>query len=387
VSERQIFHSPAGWIYARLLRYPLSSAHSIPDILPSDCSCTMIYPRALPLTIDAHDERVRGCYDSRLLLPRTRDHDLDSSNTVSRQFACDSTFQVGTLNGMVMRETYTEWIIVSISRPLPPDPPGFKPRLFFNTDKPLSPSAVYVTAIDLMHHLAKYPWDEVLQTSWATCDQGYDLLISLDTTPYLQNRYMVLSLHRSVLAMAEERPGFFSLTTLIMLDDKAIGAIEFSKAEEPCRETSTIGNGNSTAKSDSPVLHNSVIDPEDEKFIIQWEDTGANLPMQDILFAILDGLATVAQYGQDTPCHGIHGMSVKANAAFYFGPHYRETIPCGLIRRAFFLVAMQIVIEKKMYREKNFDLRFEGTLIGQGSLLKMGQLVDGRNGTGTLATS
>lgn len=284
-----------------------------------------------------------------------------------------------------MRETYTEWTIVSISNPLPPDPPGFKPRLFFNTDKPLSPLAVYVTAIDLMHQLAKYPWHDLPQTSSAMCEQGYDLLISLETTPHLQNRYMVLSLHRSLLAMAEERPGFFSLTTLIMLDDKVIGAIEFSTAEEPCRRTSTIRDGNSTAKTDLTVPQNSVIDPEDEKFSIQWEDLGANLPEQDILFAALDGLATVAQYDQDTSCRAIHGRSVKANAVFYFGPHYLETLPCGLIRRAFFLVAMQTMIEMKMFREKFFDLRFDGKLIGQGSLLKMPPLVDRRNGTGTLA--
>lgn len=104
-----------------------------------------------------------------------------------------------------MQETHTDRMHVSVSNlaaPIPSDPPGLETRLLFTTDKPLSPLAVYVNAIYLMYELSKHRWDDVLQRGWVTCELGYGFVIFLGTGPFLQTKNMVLSLYRSVLAMA-----------------------------------------------------------------------------------------------------------------------------------------------------------------------------------------
>lgn len=341
----------------------------------------------LPSILSTQDESVRGHVDSRSLLARTCDRDLASS---CLQLAPISSLEVCPPNLNARKTTHADSKATSISNltaPIPPDPPGLRLRLDFKSDRPLNPLAVYVNAIHLMHELAKYPWDDVLHKSWVTCEEGYGLVISLHTSLFLQTRYIVSALYKSVLAMAEERPGFFRLSSRLNFFDEGIGSMEFKKVGEPLHEMFTFGSNNNTTNITSTVLRDPVIDPEDEKFIINWDDTDASIPVQSILFAAFDALATVAQYPQDSSCGGIHGISATANAVLFLGPYHDQSIPCGRITRALLLIVMHIVIGKKIFRVMDFDLRFDGTQIGQGYLMKMPPLVGGTNGTGASASS
>lgn len=280
--------------------------------------------------------------------------------------------------------------VSNLGAPIPSDIPGLEAKFTFDTDKPLNPLAVYMNAIHLMYELSKHPWDDVLQRAWVTCELGYGLVISLKTSRFLQTRYMILSLYQSVLAMTEARPGFYRLKTEINLFEKDIGRIEFKKVGDPWHEIDTIESDDSTANGNSTVLtvlQTPIVDREDQKFIIDWQDDGANIPVGHILFAAFDGLATVAQYDQDTSCGGIHGVSVMADAVLFLGPYHDQSLPCGRIRRALLLIVTEIVIGKKSFCGMEFGLKIDGTQVGQGYLLKMPSRVGQINSTRTLATS
>lgn len=252
---------------------------------------------------------------------------------------------------------------------------------------------MYVNSIFVVDDLAIHPWDGRYQGPPRIAHaKGYDVRIVYDRNPGLrkwQLRYshLVLAIYKTIVAMAEKRPGFFESATLIDLNGQSEGLIVVENLR-PINDVlnGTLENRNGVMNSTLTINGDSIVDPEDEKFVVEWRDHGRNIPVQDILFAIFDGLASLARFDQTKGCSSVHGISLSGNAVLFLGPYADEVLQCGRIRKALVLIATDLIVGKKLFSEEEFELKYNGKQIGQGFLMKMTSIKD-QDKDGALATS
>lgn len=169
--------------------------------------------------------------------------------------------------------------VSSLGAPVPPEPEHFEAKLQFNKEQPLSPLGVYVNAIAGMHFLSQLSWSARFRVSWVIREPQYNVLISFSDKPIhippIQTKHLVLTLYKAILAMAEQRPGFFLVDASIWLLDVDAGLmrIKFVGDREAELPTQTFTESSNTANSSiSTDYHQgTIVDPADDKFVIEWE--------------------------------------------------------------------------------------------------------------------
>ena len=110
------------------------------------------------------------------------------------------------------------------------------------------------------------------------------------------------------------------------LNGIGIGVLYFKKATNvDLNLTNAIQVVDYGTKATSASFQEHITDP-DTKFSIGWEANPVSMPIQEILFFAFDELASVAQFIQIAPCEVIHGVAIA----------------------------------KKMFREQDFRLSYDG---------------------------
>ena len=285
--------------------------------------------------------------------------------------------------------------LTSLTAPPPPDPEGFDTETKAAPNMPLNPVGVYVNAIHMLHDFAQHPWSQVVEAP-ATIrrEPAYNLQIRALVTTNLRRQsrvrfsFLVLALYRSVRLMAGNWPGFVTMETAILYNGKEVGRIKFTPARfstfgmHPLVNDSTIEDRYSDVSTTNLTeLHGIIYDREIGGFVIRWQEIAPNVPVQDIMFATLDGMTTVAQFDSRSICrNAVRGMSagVIRGVECMLEPTLTAQgveLPCWAMARAYLLVSMKVVVARRVYRQLEIEIWYHGVQLGRGHIKRTAEMI------------
>ena len=288
----------------------------------------------------------------------------------------------------------------SLTAPLPLDPEGFDTETKTTPNMPLNPVGVYVNAIHMLYDFAQQPWSQAVEApSTMRREPAYNLQISALVTTNLRRQsrvrfsFLVLALYRSVRLMAENWPGFVAMETAILYNGKEVGGIEFTPVRVPSVGMHPLVNDIAIEDRNSDVgttnlteLHGTIYDREIGGFVIRWQEIGPNVPVQDIMFATLDGMTTVAQFDSRTICrNAVRGVSagVIRGVEFMLEPTltaHGVDLPCWAMARAYLLISMRVVVARRFYRQFEIEIWYHGVQLGRGHIKRIADMSGGDDG-------
>ena len=285
---------------------------------------------------------------------------------------------------MHVGEQDTPLISVSSSNPnlgLPPAPGAFRTVLEWNTSNPLFAPAVYTTAIKLMYGLSQQAWYSTveLERSGLAVQHSPGVIIYTKDNPYstsLSTELLVHAVYEIVFAMAEQRPGFFEVTSQMTWGGQSIGEILIDSLPMPTSNSSDFLNVTSKVDGKSVIdggqaNSGEIIDPDDGRFKISYQYHGSDIPIEEMLSAVFDGLTEVAPYNEDGPCPIITANSVNGKSGVHIAPIRGQVLLGWHVSRAFYLLFYNLFLVERIFREMQFNLLYYGTVIAHGYIFKM----------------
>ena len=156
--------------------------------------------------------------------------------------------------------------------------------------------------------------------------------------------------------------------------------VNFPSGSSNVTEVSTVSSPSTTnLMALSGIIH----DPNDERITITYSYNFVDIPEQDVLSAILDGLATVAQYPSDEIRPWIMGSSPLHNAYIQMSRKKGETLLGYHISRTFYLLARELYLVQRRWAEVVFDLYSGDTVIASGKVGSLRGLEGGGDANAT----
>lgn len=209
-----------------------------------------------------------------------------------------------------------------------------------------------------MFDLSQQPWSDgvdLTNLGLVAVPGGHVSLTLHELAQGLQPGHIILAIYDTVLRMYNKQPGFYAV------------------------------NGTGTLTDDSGVI----IDPSDPRFSISWTANGKSIPAQDIFSAVVDGIASTAQYEWNQICSYALGVSFSGNVAFHIGPYSSsEGLLCGWIVKTFSFLVIYVVRARREFQEIDFTLSWQGQKMGSGYIMKLSSIEShGGNGTDGKASS
>lgn len=295
----------------------------------------------------------------------------------------------------------------NLSSSLPPAPPGFETELDWDTSISLSGNAVYVAAIKLMYGLSQQAWSstvDLVHSHLGTVQQpGFDAIIYTSDNPpstQLTTGLAVRALLDVVTSMATGEPGFYQVTSNLTLQGQPIGKIRISNTFEipspvlaehqGANSNSTFdvlnGTGSPSANASLSALSGNIPDPDNKSFRIRYEYVGEEIRSNEMLSTVLNGLADVALFNEDSTCDWLSVVSTTGNTIFHIGALPRQTLLGWHISRAFYLLVYKLFLVQLSLKEMRFQLYYYDTQIAFG-FIKMTQAIEGEGGAGLTASN
>ena len=258
-----------------------------------------------------------------------------------------------------------------------------------------------------MYGLAQQPWG--VSVDLATYSQLYlirdptdKVALYTEAIPRLTVEFAVRALLQLTVLMATEQE-FHAVDGHIFRLQQEVGRIFFIPTDQIPSDLPLLSGGSAnvtingtsanlsqastgSAPTDTNLmaLSGEIHDPEDERITITYSYNFVDISAQDVLSAIIDGLATVAQYPSDVSRPWITGGSARLNAYIQISREEGEVLLGWHISRTFHLLATKLFLVQQRYAAVVFELHFYGTLIASG---KVGSL-KGLEGAGiTYATA
>ena len=231
-------------------------------------------------------------------------------------------------------------------------------------------------------------------------DSDVTIFVISRTDP-LTAGYVITALFHTVNAMFQLEPGFYTCLTRLVLNGQDIGQIKIS-TESP--ERSSIDNtsglaltGNTAVNStilipeinsktldisltkkkdnsnNSLILTESVTDLDDPLLKIEY-DYGRAIQRSDLWTAILDGIATSAQFDIGARCVYITAVSISSNLAFHLNDLDNHLFTYELAIRTFRLVAL-VSMRTRIFKELEMRVFYDGIRVAEGFVLGLGKPV------------
>ena len=214
----------------------------------------------------------------------------------------------------------------------------------------------------------------------------------------LTTGYVITALFHTVNEMFQLQPGFFTCVTRLVLNGQDIGQVKIS-TESP--ERSYIDNagglvftGNTTANStvlvpqvESKTLNHtlnknkdhsnnsltfieSVTDLDDPLLKIEYV-YGRVVQRSDLWTAVLDGIATSAQFDVGARCVSLTAVSISGNLAFHVYELDNSLFTYELAIRTFRLMAL-VSMRSRIFKELEMTVFYNGITVAVGFVLRLG---------------
>lgn len=274
----------------------------------------------------------------------------------------------------------------------------------FDEKTQIDPAGVYIDSIRAMFDLSQQPWSDgvdLTNLGLVAVPGGHVSLTLHELAQGLQPGHIILAIYDTVLRMYNKQPGFYAVNCQIYLRAQGVGNIamlpsrlqkvpsgsqnDTMAGSEGTEGSLSLVNGTGTLTDDSGVI----IDPSDPRFSISWTANGKSIPAQDIFSAVVDGIASTAQYEWNQICSYALGVSFSGNVAFHIGPYSSsEGLLCGWIVKTFSFLVIYVVRARREFQEIDFTLSWQGQKMGSGYIMKLSSIEShGGNGTDGIASS
>lgn len=243
-----------------------------------------------------------------------------------------------------------------------------------------------------MYILARQEWSGPLDQDAASVvdpSRRASILTTDDTSFHgMKTEYAVRALYDVMRSMATQDPGFYGAKISILISGLPVGTMLLYN---PRAETTNIaGLSNQTAApssleemaspgSNQAIAFNSsliadsgeIVAPGDPGFRITYAYDGINIPVQDISFAIFDGLAQAAPLKLSARCTHITAISASSNFVIHMGGGGDIDSEAWHFTDAFFLIFDALYAEQKRFEGIDFTVHWDGKKVMNGFMMKM----------------
>ena len=274
----------------------------------------------------------------------------------------------------------------------PPAISGYKTQIYWHMYESLNPWATYVIANHAMYNLALQGWSDplipdpasVIDPTWRA-----NIVITDDTSFHgMKTEYAVRALYDVLHSMATQNPGFYGAKISILISELPFGTMllydpkfEPTNTEGLSNQTSALSplagiassNDNQTIALNSSLTSDSgeIVAPEGPGFRITYTYDGINVPIQEIAFAIFDGLAQTAPLDGSAHRTHIHAVSASSNFVIHMGGDGDIDPEAWQFALAFLLIFEALYAKEKRFEGIDFAVHWDGKKIINGFMLKM----------------
>jgi hypothetical protein len=269
-----------------------------------------------------------------------------------------------------------------------PDPPsGFFVSWHFQPNKPLSILAIYLSAIDCMYQYAQKGWDDIFEGGARTWVTGYKVEVDLEDIqkpggplPLLIS-HIVLGLYYTIVELWRSKR-YCKVTASLSTHNRQRGTLRIQDLGSPVLSVNT-ANDNLTNISPGALSFTtptypsgSFSDVDDHRFTIDYAYDGGRIASEDIFIAALDGLATSAQYIDDSKFQHLAATSASGKCQIdvseVASPHQ---VNYSYVIKALRILTLDVIRYLRKFEGMTFDLKWEGISIAKG-YMKAVQRVD-----------
>ncbi|KAM0794504.1 hypothetical protein BDR22DRAFT_922704 [Usnea florida] len=263
----------------------------------------------------------------------------------------------------------------------PVSPPDFEVDISYDTRIILNPLAVYSCAIGCMYNFAQLGWDKPLARSITYWPEGYNVQIGIESTQgshgsvHLATNHIVIGLYMTMLDVAA-LSRFCEVHTTLSQHQRRIGRLLIEKKTSSTLEQGGTNATNTTLEKGSmqgSVLtypSGRIIDPVDSNFQVVYTYSGARLNSRDVFLAVLDALATAAQFDRlaffeslsVTSPSGACTISIVAIQSSTFKVNY------SFFTRALFFMIRDIMVYLKNFGELTLRLEWKRSAMAEVSV-------------------
>lgn len=248
--------------------------------------------------------------------------------------------------------------------------------IHYDESKRLSLLGIYLTAIDCMYDFAQEEWHEPQTLILTFRSVGFDVQIEIEpaqTALQLRVNHVILGIYDTILDVAAKSRFCETLST-ISLHGRHVGTLRIEN------KTPTIMGSGSNATNitiaDAFPRGNAVTypkgqfdDPDDPEFSIEYIFYGGRIYSKDIFLAVLDALATAAQFTDSAPFNSLGGVSPSGDCVINIigvdGPYQ---INYSFVTKALKILIMGIMVPLTKFEEIALRLKWKGALLAEASV-------------------
>ena len=292
--------------------------------------------------------------------------------------------------------TVAETYLLSLSSlTMPPPIPGFDVRITHDHNPVVNALGMFSAAIQLMSILALQDWNGHSNGYVVQGPRNYPAILELQAWPdpssgLLFVKHAVFGLYEAgnslALAPAVADPFLTRLFGGLFLRNQQIGYIKClppsASLEGEANSTLSIVNAmNSTVAlelrpDDGPQAEftdysGSFVDPIYSSFTYKYQLGDRTVDLRDIFSVFLDAMATAAPHHVDHHGAVINVASVSGDVALNLHGTASLALPWLCVSRLLSLVWIPVIIKAHKYAEMDFQIYFDGRLIGEGFMMSL----------------
>ena len=275
----------------------------------------------------------------------------------------------------------------------PPRNPDLNLEVGWRPREPLNPWAVYCTAIGLMYQFAIEHWSDSRIVGARTAkDDKRRVGIAVSNvgeraTSQLTTEYAVRALYSVIQDMAEGLSAFCAVSVKLSKARLLIGYLAIqptlsSNNNNDLNDTVVINNSTHTypVQNDSTIIvkqdlmseSGEIIDPQDG-LRISYKYDGDNIPVQDLCFAIFDGLAYTAQLDSNSPHSHVTAVSASGNFVIHIGGNGDPgtVLVAGHLKRTLYSLWSYLYFEEKRFESVDFSLHIGDKKFADGYMMRL----------------
>lgn len=267
----------------------------------------------------------------------------------------------------------------------PARPLGFDADIHYDTSEILNALGVYLCAIDVMYHFAQTGWFKRLAGGLEVWVDGFNMEIDIEKSqePHggfqLQTNHIVFGLYETIVDISAHSRFCQVLTTLSM-HRRQIGTLVIQKRASMAPEKE-IANAKSLILVNGSSISNAatypsglVIDPENPSFSIAYNYSGIRINSKDIFLAVLDALATAAEFSPSTSFRSLNAISASGDCAISIlevDSQFQMTY--SYVTKALRAMIVDIMVYLRKFEEMTLELKWQASKIAEGSIRLAGQ--------------
>ena len=231
-----------------------------------------------------------------------------------------------------------------------------------------------------MYQFAQAGWTYKLTGGYTVWAEGLDVQLDVESSSGshgslgLETRHIAFGILNTMVDVAATSR-FCEVLTTISLHRRQLGIFVIEK-----RRPRTLGNGKANITISSPPAvssqSNAVTyptgqfkDSEDPEFSISYTYTGARINSKGVFLAILDALATSAQFARGMSFDSLDAASAGGDCVIKIvgndGPY---KVNYSFVAKALRILIADIIVPLNKFEEMKFELEWEATVMAEASI-------------------